>query len=298
MSLADLKRRINTVKNTGKITKAMSLISAAQLSKAKNFLASYTYYVNLMSDIMCNISYGARKRFDTELIIPNDLVVQASQKFLDIHEDYHEPKKRKLLIVISASKGLCGAFNSAIVNKTISELTKNTDVFCIGKKGYELLSKNKKRHVNILYNKYVDINFKKLKTNILMNTATKKILKLIACNTYESIDIIYTQFVSMLSQEVVLEKIFPIHYSNTDEIAFDRNPTHMLIDIIPHYLNSLLYNCILSSVKSESAKRMITMDNASKNSTDMTDSLTLKYNKARKEKVTKELIEIISGTTA
>jgi F-type H+-transporting ATPase subunit gamma len=299
MSLSDLKRRIGTVKNTSKITKAMSLISAAQISKFKNLLQSYENYHRLICQFACVITLKARTRLDTSIEnVPVDdkLVVESCQKYLGIEVDYIVGK-RKLLVIITGEKGLCGSFNSSVVSKTLSMVDDDTDVLCVGKKGFEMLMKNRKKKISIVDSSYIDLNSKQISAKIVMEGVTEKLLRLLASNLYIQLEVVYTEFKTMLRQEVVTKKLFPLILDNCnfEEIAFDSNPMVMLDHVIPQYINSVMYFATLNSIKSETVKRMMTMDSANKNSKDMLHDLTLKYNRARQTKVTMELIEVISG---
>lgn len=299
MSLSDLKRRIGTVKNTSKITKAMSLISAAQISKLKHMLQSYENYHRLISEFAGVIAIKARSRFDTSMenvVVDDQLVIESCQKYLGLETNYIVGK-RKLLVVITGEKGLCGSFNSSVVSKTLSVVDDETDVLCVGKKGYEMLMKNRKKKVSIVDSSYIELNSKQISAKIVMGKVTEKLLHLLASNLYVQLEVVYTEFKTMLRQEVVTKKLFPLVLDNHNlgEVAFDSNPMVMLDHMIPQYINSVVYFATLNSIKSETVKRMMTMDNANKNSKDMLHDLTLKYNRARQTKVTMELIEVISG---
>ncbi len=299
MSLSDLKRRIGTVKNTSKITKAMSLISAAQISKLKHKLQSYERYYESIRETTASIALKGRIRLDTDIkriAVDDQLVVESCQKHCGIQRNYIVGTK-KLLVVITGEKGLCGSFNSSVVSKVLSMIDEGTDVICAGKKGFEMLSKNRKKKVTIIDNNYIELNPKKLSTKIVMERVTENLLRLLASNTYSKVEVIYTEFISMLKQEVKSKSLFPLILDNNnfEEITFDSNPMVMLDHVIPQYINAEMYFIILHSVKSETVKRMMTMDNANKNSKEMLNDLTLKYNRARQTKVTMELIEVISG---
>ncbi len=299
MSLSDLKRRIGTVKNTSKITKAMSLISAAQVSKLKNKLQLYEEYYKLIGETTASIAFKARSRFDTDtqkIAIDEQLVIESCQKYLGLEKNYIIGK-RKLLIVITGEKGLCGSFNSSVVSKVLSIVDDNTDLLSIGKKGYDMLMRNRKKPVNIIEDNYIELNAKKIGPKIIMEKITLQLLRLLAYKDYSEVKIVYTAFISMLRQEVKIKRLFPLILDNCDsrEMTFDSNPMIMLDNIIPHYINAEIYFTTLHSIKSETVKRMMTMDNANKNSKEMLNNLTLQYNRTRQTKVTMELIEVISG---
>lgn len=299
MSLSDLKRRIGTIKKTSKIIKAMSLISAARMSRIKHLLVNYVEYRTLMSSIAASIAFATRNQFDDDLeviTIPNEVLVEAVQRFLGIDENYIRGEKN-LLIVVTAEKGLCGSFNLSVVNCALALDDQNTDILCIGKKGYEILSRKGKH--NILRNNYIELHLRQVNGKMITGQVTKPILQLIGSNHYSNVKIIHTEFISMFKQEVAVKQLFPIILEHKPEpeggIEFDKKPTEMLKSIIPHYLHSIIYNSVLHSLKSETVKRMMAMDNASSNSQEMLVELTLEYNRVRQTKVTMELIEVISG---
>lgn len=297
MSLKDLRTRINSIKSTSKTTKAMYLISASQMTKIKQMLVNYKQYKNLMGSITSSIAFASRNQFDKDLdtiTVQDDIVVEGCQKALEMDENYIVGHKN-LVIIISGEKGLCGSFNASVVNSALNHIDEKTDVLCIGKKGYEILSR--KRACHIIKDNYIELHLRTINSKIVMGQVTKPILHLIASNKYANIKIVYTEFISMLKQEVVVKQIFPVvlDHPPSTTFEFDSKPVHMLRNIIPQYLHSLLYNCVLNSIKSETVKRMMTMDNATTNSKDMLHKLNLDYNRARQTKVTMELIEVISG---
>ena len=297
MSLKDLRTRINSIKSTSKTTKAMYLISASQMTKIKQMLLNYKQYNDLMGSITSSIAFASRNQFDKDLdtiTVQDDLVVEGCQKALEMDENYIIGHKN-LVIIISGDKGLCGSFNSSVVNSALNHIDDDTDVLCIGKKGYEILSRKGAFH--IIKNNYIELHLRTINSKIVMGQVTKPILQLIASSKYANIKIVCTEFISMLKQEVVVKQIFPVvlgHPPSTT-FEFDSKPVTMLRNIIPQYLHSVLYNCVLNSIKSETVKRMMTMDNATTNSKDMLHNLSLEYNRARQTKVTMELIEVISG---
>ncbi len=301
MSLGDLKRRITTIKNTSKITKAMSLISAAQLSQIKHLSRSFNPYKELIEKITSEIAYENRNRFDQDLefiTLPNEIVVESARKFLSLNAN-HISDTRKLIVIITSEKGLCGSFNSSAVSRVLDLVDHQTDILCIGKKGYEMLLRQQRldKKPNILKNHYIELNLKQTHPKIVMGQITKPILQLIASNAYSDVKIVYTEFISMLKQELVVKSLFPliIEHKPENTFDFDSKPITMLQNIIPQYLHSIIHSCILHSLQSETVKRMVTMDSSSKNSQEMLNDLSLQYNRARQTKVTMELIEVISG---
>lgn len=298
MSLSDLKRRITAVKNTNKITKAISLISAAQLHKVKHVLSVYQNYYHIISQISAAIAFNARQRFDSDvskISINDDLVIQSCKDWLG-ETNNNTCEQKNLTIVISSDKGLCGSFNSSLVN-FVAKMYGESEVVCIGQKGYEMLLS--KKGVKLAPKPSIEVQAKNIANKTAIDKVTRYIVQLISSNLYKNITIVYTEFISMLKQQVVSKQLFPLVLDCHDakDIAFDRKPLAMLNDIIPQYIGSIVYYAIIHSLKSETVKRMMTMDSASRNSKTMMDDLSLEYNRARQTKVTMELIEVISGVT-
>jgi F-type H+-transporting ATPase subunit gamma len=295
----NLARRIKTVQNTSKITKAMSLVSAGQNKKAKSLLANYQGYSQLLEEIMSNLAYKAKNRFDDQLemiILDQDITRGACRKFLHLPPVYNYPKLSKdLFIILTSDKGLCGGFNSSLIKFFKEKAPQASEVIMIGKKGYDILSRDK--NYSILENNYLDCNIKFIQNDIVLGKITKKILERIT-EGYEKVFIIYNHFISMLKQVPSLKQLFPILVkpsSTSDLYTCDSNPMDSLAKIIPQYLHREIYEALMNNSKSETAKRMMTMDQASENSKEMLTSLKLQYNRQRQAKVTRELIEVISG---
>jgi F-type H+-transporting ATPase subunit gamma len=294
-----LKRRINTIQNTSKITKAMSLVAAGQTNKIKLTLGNYHGYYDLLAKIMSHLAYTARSRFDEAgdfITIDREITIKAIRSYLHLPKvDFYPNLKKDLYIIITSDKGLCGAFNSSLIKFFKEKAALNQEVLIIGKKGYDLISKD--RNYIILDDHYLDSNIKYLRDSIVEGKFTKKILTKLA-EGYDRLFLVYNSFLSMLKQEVKIKQLFPIlvPYSEASgSYAFESNPMEILAHTIPHYLHSLIYQALMNSSRSETAKRMMAMDQASENSKEILAKLKLQYNSERQAKVTKELIEVISG---
>ena len=291
-SLKHIKNRIKGVTSTRKITQAMKIVSASSLKNAESSIANSNEYLQAIEEILINVYYK-----DKEL-------------FYRVLQNYNKSlQNNTLLIVFSSDKGLCGAFNSKIINKVISEIDKNTKVLCVGNK----------------ISQYMKVHYKEYLENSMpfFSTKGKKItLKQAAflVNEIEKIfknskfgfsqcKVIYTKFHSVMNQNIKLIDLLPINIYEIEErlsktnldnqiFEFDGDLDFMLSRLIKKYFNAVIFNVYCNSLTCEHAARMLAMDNATQNSKKMLKELNLLYNRGRQAKITKELVEIISGAEA
>ncbi|MFQ5717237.1 MAG: ATP synthase F1 subunit gamma, partial [Nitrospinales bacterium] len=221
----------------------------------------------------------------------------------DTHPLLRERKEKKILIlVITADKGLCGGFNSNILRKAVGVLNENASkevaLITAGKKGHNFF---RARNVEILrdysgWTKKIDFSKAVEVGDVLM--------KLYLENSVDKIYVVYNEFKSVIQQEVVLEQLLPIvpQKLEGDELAVDYiyepDELSILENLLKKYMNVEVYRAFLESAASENGARMTAMDNATRNASEMIDSLTLHYNKARQAYITKELIEVVNGAEA
>jgi len=279
-SLKQVKKRIASVKNTQQITKAMYMVSAAKLRRAEENIKQALPYSEKIKKVIASMYYRIR---DEE----HPLLVR------------REPVKNVLIVGISSDRGLCGSFNANIIrnlNKFIDENDYNIKAIGIGRKIIEFLKKKSieivKNYEGVLYLNYQN-----------MAEAAE-----IACKLYEeaqidAIYLCYNHFISAISQKLQIDKILPRDFSEFEEeyvVEYEYEPSKevLLNAIIPKYVANEFYTALLDSIASEHAARMTSMDNATKNASEMIDKLTLLYNKVRQATITKELMEIVSGKEA
>ena len=281
-SMRDIKRRKESVASTGQITKAMKLVSTVKLQKAKARAESNKPYFTMLYDTMCSIlsrSGGMEHRYLKE----ND-------------------SPRKAIITITGNRGLAGGYNNNIAKEIMAAFSpEETDIYAIGRKGLEILSRKGYRIVE---------DYSEVINEPLYGDAIKIGKNVLA--SYENgevgeIYLAYTNFKNMVSQEPQLIKLLPI---NVEEIMqdvevdtltpmnFEPEAEDALDMIIPKYMNNILYGAFIESVASENGARMQAMDSATKNADDMIADLSLKYNRARQSSITQELTEIIAGAEA
>ncbi len=288
-SLKDLKIRIDSVKSTRKITKAMQMVAAAKLRKAQESAERGRPYAEKMRDIVSNLASSVKN-------------IAGDNKFLGDGSDC----KKFLLIVATAERGLCGGFNSSIVKlakSRIAELAsedKEVKILTIGKKGREQLN----REFESLFIGHVDLSNEK---NITIDTARKISVDIISrfeAGEYEVAEIFYNKFASVISQIPSSYKLLPVSFnekeSDASNVSFNFEPDEdeILNEIIPKSIATSIFSVLQENAASEQGSRMAAMDNATRNAGEMIDKLTIDFNRSRQAAITNELIEIISGAEA
>ena len=292
-SLDDLKKRIASVKSTQKITKAMKMVAAAKLRKAQEAAEQSRPYSDNMKNLMDSISRGFISTDNSRnLLTGND-------------ED-----KTYLLVLFTSERGLCGGFNSQIskaLREKVVELQKQDKVvkiICVGKKGYDIV---KRQYGNIIVDT-VDLSaIKSIQYNDAKNISDK-IIKMYFDAEFDKCLIFYNKFKSVISQIPTEQQVVPAEIAEQKNEAdsiedniffeFEPNEKEILEELLPLNFAVQIFKALLESSASEQGSRMSAMDNASRNASDMIDSLTLFYNRSRQAVITKELIEIISGAEA
>ena len=288
-SLKDLKIRIDSVKSTRKITKAMQMVAAAKLRKAQEAAERGRPYAEKMRSIVSNLASSVKN-------------IAEDNKFLGDGRD----SDKYLLIVATAERGLCGGFNSSIVKlakSRIAELVsqnKEIKILTIGKKGREQLN----REFESLFIGHVDLSNEK---NITIDTARKISTDIIARfedGEFEVAEIFYNKFASVISQIPSSYKLLPVAFNEKEADAsnvsfnFEPDEDEILNEIIPKSVATSIFSVLQENAASEQGSRMAAMDNATRNAGEMIDRLTIDFNRSRQAAITNELIEIISGAEA
>ena len=292
-SLDDLKKRIASVKSTQKITKAMKMVAAAKLRKAQEAAEQSRPYADNMENLMDSISRGY-------------IQTDSSRNLLTGSDE----DKTILLVLFTSERGLCGGFNSQ-VSKTLREKiielqnqNKTVKVLCVGKKGYDII----KRQYGDLIVEMIDLSSVKSIQYEDAKNISDKIIKMYFDAEFDRCLIFYNKFKSVISQIPTEQQVIPAEKSedetNEDQskdnsfFEFEPNEKEILEELLPLNFAIQIFKALLESSASEQGARMSAMDNASRNASDMIDSLTLFYNRSRQAVITKELIEIISGAEA
>ncbi|HJX92780.1 MAG TPA: ATP synthase F1 subunit gamma [Pyrinomonadaceae bacterium] len=290
-NLLDIRRRIKSVKNTQQITKAMKMVSAAKLKRAQDRVVTARPFANKMIEVIGELA----KRTD---------------------EDFHHPlldlrgNERYLLVLITADKGLCGAFNTNLEKAAQAFIKENSsqtvELLAIGRKGRDFF---RSRHA-VIAGEYIGLTGKgRVEFSEALEVAGS-IIKLYAED--EGIDkvfLIYNEFKSVLQQRVVLEQLLPVARTEQEEpdakasvslidYIYEQPPAEIFAQLLPRLIETQIFRALLESVASEQGARMTAMDSASKNASELIDSLTLNMNRIRQAAITNEIIEVVSGAAA
>ncbi|QDL91985.1 F0F1 ATP synthase subunit gamma [Paroceanicella profunda] len=288
-SLKDLKNRIESVKNTRKITKAMQMVAAAKLRRAQEAAEAARPYAERMDAVLGNL---ARTAGDSPTI---PLLLRGTGR-----EDVH------LLIVATAERGLCGGFNSSIVKlarihaRKLLEAGKTVKILTVGKKGRDQLRRDWSQH----FIGHVDMSEVKKLGYVNAHDIADDVLARFAAEEFDVATIFYSEFQSVMTQTPTALQLIPAKFDG--EAASDTTPNYeyepseeeILADLLPRSVATQIFRALLENAASEQGARMSAMDNASRNASEMIDKLTIQYNRSRQAAITTELIEIIAGAEA
>ena len=293
-NLLDIRRRIKSVKNTQQITKAMKMVSAAKLKRAQDRVVTARPFANKMMEVLGELA----KRTDENFHHP----------LLDRRGD-----ERYLLVLVTADKGLCGAFNTNLTKTAQAFIKDNPDkaieLLPIGRKGRDFF---RNRHATLV-GEFLGVTGKgRVEFSEALEVA-RHVIKLYTDD--EGIDkvfLIYNEFKSVLSQRVVLEQLLPVARAKEEEPAdvksqqpltlvdyiYEQPPEEIFARLLPRLIETQVFRALLESVASEHGARMTAMDSASKNASELIDTLTLNMNRVRQAAITNEIIEVVSGAAA
>jgi F-type H+-transporting ATPase subunit gamma len=295
-SLKDLRNRIASVKATQKITKAMQMVAAAKLRRAQTAAEQARPYAERMARVLANLAAS----IGTTGSVPALL-------------DGGGRDATHLLVVCTAERGLCGAFNSSIARLardsalSLQAQGKTIKILCIGKKGYDILRRQFGRQIIEPEPdcKYVDL--RPFRSIGIENAETigRKIVSLHAANEFDVCTLFYARFKSVIAQVPTAQQIIPVVLPELGqeaaaEAAYEYEPDEdeILASLLPRNVSIQVLRALLENAASEQGARMSAMDNASRNAGEMIRKQTLQYNRSRQAMITKELIEIISGAEA
>ena len=288
-SLKDLKNRIKSVKSTQKITKAMKMVAAAKLRRAREQAEAARPYAVALEKMVQALAAGISEGADAPKLLSGT-----------------GKEHTHLLIIATSDRGLCGGFNSTLVRASRRHIRillaegKKVKLLFIGRKGYEQLHSE----FSTLIVGKLDVLKKKM-AFADAEIVVADVLSRFEAGEFDVATILYNKFKSAISQEVTWQQIVPLSV-DTSKMAdavgasYDYEPEEgeILIDLLPKNLGVQIYKALLENSASEQGARMTAMDNATRNAGDMIKKLNLKYNRTRQAAITKELIEIISGAEA
>jgi F-type H+-transporting ATPase subunit gamma len=292
-NLLDIRRRIKSVKNTQQITKAMKMVSAAKLRRAQERVVTARPFANKMSEVLGELA----KRTD---------------------EDFHHPlldqrgDQRYLLVLITADKGLCGAFNTNLTKAAQAFMRSNPDksieIMAIGRKGRDFF-RNRRATIS---SEYIGLTGKgRVEFSEALEVARDVIKTYTEDTGIDKVFLIYNEFKSVLSQRVVLDQLLPVSRAKEEEpeaksqqpvtlvdYIYEQPPEEMFGYLLPRLVQTQIFRALLESVASEHGARMTAMDSASKNASELIETLTLNMNRIRQAAITNEIIEVVSGAAA
>jgi F-type H+-transporting ATPase subunit gamma len=289
-SLKDLRVRIASVKATQKITKAMQMVAAAKLKKAQSAAEAARPYAERMDKVLGSLGAALKAAPDAPLLLRGT-----------------GSDKVQLLVVCTAERGLCGAFNSSIArlarekaNQLVAE-GKEVKILCVGRKGADALKRTMASRIAEV------IEFKGVKQIGYANAdqVGKRVLEMFAKGEFDVATLFYARFKSVIAQLPTASQIIPAQVpegvtADAGGAIYDYEPDEAAIleDLLPRNVSVQIFRALLENAASEQGARMSAMDNATRNAGEMIKKLTLTYNKSRQAMITKELIEIVSGAEA
>ena len=279
-SLKDIRDRIKSVKSIQKVTSAMKMVAAAKVRKAQEKMEQARPYTHALEEVIHHI-------------LPD-----VDRNMLDLLEVRNI--KRKAYVIVSADRGLAGAFNTNITKIAQNEIDhfgkENVDLFCIGKKSRDYF---KRRNYNLVESHiefWNELNY----DNAMM--IGRSVVEHFTSGKVDEIHVVYNYFINLAQQEVKSEVLLPLVYDDEDGTVRDRlyepSKERLVSSLVPRHLNIQIWKYLLESYASEQAARMLAMENATTNAGDMIKNLTLEFNKARQAAITTEMLEIVSGAEA
>jgi len=282
-STIDIRRRIRSVKNTQQITKAMKMVAAAKLRRAQERMFAARPYAGGLRQVLASVA--------TRVDISAHPLLQT-----------REPERNVVVVVVTADRGLCGAFNANVIRAAQNFIREHAfegvELLTIGRKASDFF---RRRPIPIRKNVFVA---QALSLDVAKEIADSLIKDFIE-EKIDGVYVVYNEFKSLIAQHVRAERLLPIAREfeadpNRPAIdyLYEPGPEQILSDLLPKHIEFQLYRVLLESAAAEQGARMTAMEAATKNASDMINYLTLTYNRIRQAAITKEIIEIVSGASA
>jgi len=285
----DIRRRIKSIKNTAQITKAMQMVAASKMRRAQQSALNGRPYAALMNEVLAEVTYNAGD-FTHPLMEKRDV-------------------KKRCVVVVSTDKGLCGALNGNLLREA-TKFDRDTTVFITaGRKASQFIARTKRKLA-------AEFTYKDAPMFAEARAISRFAQELFTKGEVDEVDILYTNFISTLSQKPQVHPFLPVGeirgvaagvhgeesgeklLKGTTEFLFEPGPSAVLGSLLPHYLNFQVYQLLLEAKASEHSARMVAMKNATDNAKQLIKDLTIEYNKLRQASITKELLEISSAAMA
>ena len=280
----DLVRRIQSVKGTQQITKAMKMVAAAKLRRAQQAISEARPWADTLSKVLANVA--ARTEFSHPLL-----------------ED--REGERTWVVVVSSDKGLCGSFNTNILRAAEKDLEADrwpeVELAVVGRKASDYF---RRRRWDLVIDERETMSALTADSGPRLG---KRFIEAFTSGEVDSVWLVYNSFVNMIRQDLVVDRLLPIEPPTIAEDAKDDSQVDylyepdartLLAELLPRHVETQVQRALLDSAAAEQASRMTSMDAATRNAGDMIDALTMLYNRTRQAAITKELIEIVSGAQA
>jgi F-type H+-transporting ATPase subunit gamma len=294
-NLLDIRRRIKSVKNTQQITKAMKMVSAAKLKRAQDRVVTARPFANKMTEVLGELATRTDENFHHPL--------------LDQRGD-----QNYLLVLITADKGLCGAFNTNLIKAAQGFIRENEgkqiEMMPVGRKGRDFF---RRRNVSIT-KEYIGLTGKgRVEYGEAVEVAREIIRRFTEDEELDKVFVIFNEFKSVLQQRVLIEQLLPVSRASetgedesaaqgragaTVDYIYEQEPAEIFSRLLPRLIETQIFRALLESVASEHGSRMTAMDSASKNAGELIGTLTLNMNRVRQAAITNEIIEVVSGAAA
>ena len=287
-ALKEVRNRIQSVKSTQQITKAMKMVSAAKLRRAQDAIIQMRPYAQKLQEMLTNIVSNADGDVNMALTL-------------------ERPVQKVLVIVITSDRGLCGGYNSNLI-KLAKQVIKdkyaniaakgNAEMLPLGKKGYEHFTKNKFKVIDHYWNIFSELNYEHVAS------VAKFAMDAFEKGEVDAIELVYSEFKNAATHKFTVEQFLPVKKSEKKKgetkanFIFEPGKNILIKELMPKILNTQLYKAILDAHASEHGARMTAMDKATENAEELLKNLKISYNRARQAAITTELTEIVSGAAA
>ena len=284
--LKEIKTRITSVKNTGQMTKAMKMVSAARLRSSQDRILKLRDYADNLEELL------------------KDLILSHKISHPFFEQKKQEEIEKVLIVVMTSDRGLCGAFNGNICRFAESFLNEKRypkqELFFIGKKGYDYFKFRSYSSKGLVLNLVKEISYP------LSARIAKELMEYNNSGDYDAVYVIYNEFKTVITPRIVSERFLPFDLSKeklskkreglfSEDLLIEVPPQELLAGLLERYFSVQIYRYLCENVAAEHGSRMAAMENATKNADEVGRLLQLKYNKMRQSSITTELIEIVSG---
>ena len=282
----DIRRRIRSVRSTAQITKAMQMVASSKMRKAQEAALVGRPYVSLMAQVLAAVS---------------DHAGDFAHPLMEVR-----PGSRRAVIVVASDKGLCGALNSNLLREAAKLEVSVTQFIAVGRRAAQFIARTKRQLLS-------EFSCRDTPLYSEARAISRFARKLFLDSEVDSVDVLFTQFVSTLSQRPRSVPLLPVgevkslvaklqperalvaHQQAAFEFLFEPSPEAVLTSLLPHYLNYVLYQILLEAKASEHSARMVAMKNATDNAQELLQELSLEYNKLRQAIITREFLELTTA---